>query len=212
MLVAPGVCRYSIVADFLGETVVNVCDMAIDTEEGVGDLAGRANGIAAVAGDLLDSWVANILPRLGINYSFRSVDWVDLNSADGEVGSINATPDNALPLSGGRNADPHPSSVAILVKKEISGGRGERAGRMFLAGVIDDDASGNVLLPSVATALNAAFAQFLTDMSVEGTINDQEFKPVVVHTKAGQFTRYTDISSYNVRAPLTTQVRRLPQR
>lgn len=217
-LVAPGITRFSVVGIFAGEPVVNVLDMQIDT---TGGTVSRDDAIFAVAGDILNNWTDHMLPLIGDNYSAQSVDWVDLDSSSGSTGSRSATSAETWPMPGAATSADMPGNVALLVRKNIAGGRGRRNGRMYLVGVpegANTDTSPNNVQTTLRASMDTALASFLGGINdAEGPTIGVQRQLVVVHTQqtsAGPppviaYNGYTPVDSLTTADKFATQRRRL---
>lgn len=207
-LVAPGVCRFSIVAQNLGELCVNIVDVDIDA--GVGTT--RNEAIFGVAGDILNNWTDHVMPLLSTTYVAFQVRWVDLNSAEGTVGSRSSTDAEVWPALGGVGSPPLPASVyARAYKRLVDRVRGERQGMMRIGGLneINTDAgNGNLLSNGFVEDLTnglEAFKDGVNGGSVGGSINI-----VVVHTVAGVYSSHTVLEEYVVTNLVGSLRRRMP--
>lgn len=212
-LVAPDVCRFSINGVYLNRPAINTLDMVINDQVGPGT---RHDDIEFVAGQMIDAWADNVMTRFGSSYSFRDVSWVDLDSADGEVGSRAETPNTNLPMSASGAGQPLSAALAMLVTKVTTRQRGGRPGRWFLPGFTEGDIEGNIWLESTLVATNAALSEFLEEMTETGTVGDHSFFPTVVHTRnTGTpsnpnivYVNNTQITDLNASGRVSTQRRR----
>lgn len=211
-LIAPGICRFSVIGSLEGQLIVNVIDMQIDTTGG--DIS-RGEAIFNTAGDILNNWDDHILIRVSGEYVAEEVRWVDLNSADGITGSRSSTDDKTWPAPGENLGGALTNNTCALITKVLENkGRNQRNGLLRLAGIPGGQtASGNAnaLSPSAVTSYTEGFQDFL-----EG-INDEEGpginttrKMVVVHTVEGDYNGYSDVEALIARAPLGTIRRRMP--
>ena len=211
-LIADSMVRYSLVATYLGEEVVNIFDMYVDIDDGPLGPTRRA-GCDRVGADLLNAWVEHILPALHSAYVFERVDYIDLGSAGGPTGTVTSTEDNVLPLAGGNSSgDPLPASVAMRVDKVSDTERGQRNGRMFLVGLNETMIEGNNFTSGIIQNFQTAFDAFLPAITETGVVDDYNYDPRVIHVVGGVFQNSTSIETYVPRRASSTQVRRLPGR
>lgn len=209
-IIAPGVCRYTINGLFVGRPVANIIDMQIDTTASV---VSRADAVEAQAGILINEWSDHILPLVSNDYQANSVSWVDLNSSSGSVGARSTTSQETWPQTGAGAGATMPGNVALRVNKNIVASRGQRQGRMYLAGAGEGDntdANPNAVAGAAQTAINDALESFL------GNINQSDADPdayvsrmVVIHTLDGEFTNYSEVNGLVVDPVLGSQRRRL---
>lgn len=210
--IVPDVCRYTLNHEFQGRDVANILDIAIrNADTGIA----RAEACAGVGRLLLDAWATEIVPLAVASLSFVSVQWVDLNAEAGSVGLITAGDEETLPVAGTQPADPLPSNVSILVRKETTARRGARAGRMYLAGGNEGYTAGNTLSGSVVTAYQEAFDALQAALTEDASPPDPSWDPRVVHILTRDVNGNpltgdsSEITSFNVQALLATQRRRL---
>ncbi len=216
VLIAPGIARFTVNAELGGEAVANILDMQVDTTGGTTD---RATALAEVAGDILNNWDDHILSFVCDDYVAQSVSWVDLDDANGPVGSRSTTSANTWPQPGAGTATPMPGNVAALVSKNITGSRGRRNGRMYLAGIpeVYTGSSGpNIIEGTYLDGINTSMASFLSGINdAEGIAIDVQRQLVVVHTQIPSpgadpvYVGYSSVSSLTAQARLATQRRRL---
>lgn len=206
-LVVPGITRFAVNATLATRPVVNIIDLQIDT---TGTALSRAEANEAAAGNIINAWKEHVLPLVSDQYVFQSVSWVDLDSATGDTGARTSTSTTTLPDPGNVIETPVPSNTSILVTKSASTGRGQRNGRMYVAGAPDASVQTNNLQP-LAT-WQAAFSALLTE------VNDEPLTPVnfdrtwsVVHTVGPNPTTgtFTPVQSLAVQQRVATQRRRL---
>lgn len=108
-----------------GRPVVNVLHFAND--EG-------AQSDAAKMQDVVNNWQDHMMEFLDAAYTFLGADWRSLDPDDLNQGTI--APDTAKRTAGALTGQALPPNVAFLVKKVTNNRqRGQRDGRMFLAGV-----------------------------------------------------------------------------
>lgn len=207
-IVAPNVCRFSVVGDYAGEDVVNIFDVLI-TGLG-GSTTSRTEAIPTVAGDLLNQWSDHVLGLLQPEYTAREIRWVDLDSEDGITGSVSSTDGSTWPEAGGQSGTGMPGNVCVNVRKLIAGTRGRRAGMTKLSGISEGytlDGSPNLLDPAAATAINNAFED-LKD-GINGA-TDYESNLVVVHTIDDVFDSTSPITNFQCRQVMGSLRRRMP--
>lgn len=130
--IVPKVVQYTVHGTYGGNNVANVLAYEIDT---TGSTMDRGTAVDAMGGILLNEWDDSILPLTNAAYSATSVSWIDLNAGDGIVGSRNTSGAHTWPKAGGSLNAAMPGNVAMLVRKNVSGKRGAKRGRMYLCGV-----------------------------------------------------------------------------
>lgn len=218
-LIAPNVCRYTLNGTYAGRPVANVMDLYIDNNDN-GD---RIVLIPAVAEVLIQSWIDNILENVADNYTCDNASWVDMNNANGSVGTATDGTTTNLPQSGTSTGDATPGNVAVRVNKNIVARRGQRQGRMYLVGLTEaQTADGAPNSPSAAyiAALNADLITLVDDLTFTVTVGaiTADVWPAVVHTKDMatppdppdiQWVATSQITSMTVDPTLSSQRRRL---
>lgn len=212
-LVAPDVCRYTVNGTYLGRPVANVIDMVV--LDGVGPTT-RSEAIDDVAGDIIDAWDQHVLSWVNTGYIADNVSWVDLTSEDGETGSKQDTTDTSWPRDGDSGGDPYAASVAALVTKATSSARGQRNGRLFIAGLDESFVSGNLIDATVAVGIQTELDQFTEALTETGVVATYECFPTVVHTKNTgtvanpviEYVSNTQISSFRLERRVASQRRR----
>lgn len=223
VLVAPGICRFTVNATMAGRNVANILDMQIDTTGTPGD---RPDAIDAVAGDILNNWSDHIIISLVDDYVAQSVSWLDLDEANGPTGSRSTTSETTWPEAGPSVSAPLPSNVSVLVKKQIVGARGRRNGRMYLTGFsegLTPEGDGNTVDPATRAALDTRLASFLSGINdAEGPFIAVQRQLVVVHTSVATdgsgnpvpgadpvYEGYSPVQTLTCDTRLATQRRRL---
>lgn len=207
VLIAPGICRFTLHGTIHDRPWANVIDMHIET----GIAGSRADSIADQAQVLLNEWIDHIRPLLTPQAILTEVTWVDLNAADGTVGNrSDASSPRVMPSAGSNPGDAMPGNVAILVTKRTNGGRGARNGRMFLPGVDESDAVGSNFSGGNASAAGAALGNFLSGVNQsDSPVFDYSSHMAVVQTSAGAFVAHHNVVGLAVQTRLATQRRRL---
>ena len=210
-LIAPAICRFAVNGTYGGRAVVNIVDMQIDT---TGSTLAREDACFQQAGIIINEWDDSILTNLESYYKANSVSWVDLNSEDGSVGERTSTVDTTFPQPGKRTGTAAmPGNVALRINKTIVAQRGQRQGRMYLAGVSEAMTNGSVpnsLEAGQIATWNTALAAFLGDIAQSDSDPlSYNSKMVVVHTVDGVFTTYSDVTALTVDEFLGSQRRRL---
>jgi hypothetical protein len=164
-LIVPGVVRFNINQSMGGRVVVNIIDMFMET---TGSTADRAGAINDQAGVLINQWRGDLQSTSDDSLVFNSVSWVDLDSAGGSVGSRVQSGAITLPLGGTGVGDPIPPNTAMLVTKQINGGRLRRNGRMYMAGQresVTEPTNGGLFTTAWVTTVNTALANFLGNIN-----------------------------------------------
>jgi len=159
IIYADQVTEIAIRATYAGRPVVNVLHFYND--EGIQTDSEKAR-------DIMDNWQDHILSRLTDGYALIDAVWRSLDRDDTNQGTI--TPDPAKPLSGGIAEEGCPPNVAYLVKKITNNRqRGQRDGRMFLAGVPEGGVTeSGALVAAYATDTNTAITAFLDGVNDDG--------------------------------------------
>lgn len=211
-LIAPGICRFSILGLLQGQQIVNVFDFQIDT---TGDIVSRSDAIWGLAGDILNNWTDEVFPALSAEYSATEVRWVDLNSATGETGSRSSTDANTWPMPGDVTGGVLPNNVCALLVKRLEGkNRQARNGLTRLAGIPEAftvPSAGNNLTGDAVTGYTNAMNTFLADTNdVEGPVDGPTRKMVVVHTVEQAYVGYSDVESFQAKSVVGTIRRRMP--
>lgn len=214
LIVAPGVCRYYVNQTYRDRRVVNIIDLVVNDTVGP---TSRDEAVNSAAGDVLDAWDQYI--RGGQSELLRcdTVSWVDLNSEDGSTGEISSTADTTWPAFGGALGQALPSNVAILVTKQTSSRRGSRNGRMFVAGLTEQNCVGNLIEGGFLSTITADYGDFTEALTETGVIADYQTFPTVVHTRnvgtpsapVIEYVDNTQITSFSPQATVATQRRRL---
>jgi len=156
--IVPGVAQYTINGSYGGRKVANVVHMKIDT---TGSVIDRTNAVNAMAGIVLNEWTDHLLPKQAAAYTAESVSFVDLDSADGSVGSRTQTAEQTWPKPGTGGTLPFPGNVALLVRKNLNGQRGVRKGRMYICGIQEAD----TVSPAQNELVAAAVTSWQTNMT-----------------------------------------------
>lgn len=206
-IVAPGVVRYVVEGSLYGQDCFNIFDYNI-SDEGIG--TSRNDAIEQGAGDLLNQWNDHILPLVSNLYVAERVSWIDLDSLTGTTGGRTSTDGSDWPANGGSAESPMPGNVCMRIRKNISGGRGRRAGQLKLGGVIESWSSGaqpNVWQPNVIGIVADAFEALKDGMNGAA---DFTGNLVVVHTVDDVYVADSNITSYQPVAQIGSQRRRMP--
>lgn len=120
-----------------GRTSVNVVHVKL----GILDIGGPE----ANSRDVVDNWQDHIVPLMTSNVTFTGAEWRSLDESDSSSGFL--VPDDGKPTVGEQTESPLPPNTAFLVRKQVTGrARGERNGRMYIAGVQEAsvDGAGNL--------------------------------------------------------------------
>lgn len=213
-IIAPFVCRYTIsgtAAD--GVTWANIWD--VDVLTAVGEDRGPI--LETYARLIIDVWGYSIAASLTEDVNLTRVSWVDLNSADGTVGSVTTGLTTDPPYNGGTSGAPSPAAISAVATKTGSSRRGARNGRMSILGIPEADASSTAIAAGPLNVLNQRLEIFFTDLQDNDVIAPVSAQAVVVHTRNAGTPQNPDIV-YNgksnvtglvARARLGTQTRRM---
>lgn len=207
-LIAPDICRYTIVGTLAGQDCQNILDVRL-VEPGI---LSREDVISEVAGDLLNQWVDHILPLVCDDYTFTSVRWVDLDTPDGSTGSRTSTDGTTLPAQGELVFDPLPNNVYAKITKNLEGkNRIQRNGTLRLGGLAEgwtDPAAPNTVATARRTEIQDAF-EALKDGINEG-VGGWSTNLVVVHTVDQEYSGYSEIANFTCAPVVGTIRRRMP--
>lgn len=215
-IIAPGIGRFTLNGRTIGQPVATVLDFELTVIEGAA--IDRAPWMEGVAEALWDAWVGNVMDQMNNNTFYDNVTYVDLDSATGVVGGY--TPSG--PAQGGLEGAALPGNVALRVNKGSVGyQRGQRAGRMYLPGLLETDTDGNNANNLTGTRLAAwqtAMTAFLTAteaIEVESLGDVSGASLVVVHTarpapdEDPEFTGFSNVTALGVQSRVASQRRRL---
>lgn len=216
--IVPGVCRFTYNGSYEGRPIATVLDFRIDT---TGAFTSRSEAIADQASTLVSAWSACIAPVVSNQFQLESVDWLDLDEADGSVGSISG----GLPDSGALETAPFPGNVAVLITKEVIRQRGLRNGRWYQVGYVESGtatSTPNALGGGDLDLLQAAYNDWLdaanhenadpffydSNLCVVHILTREE--PVPPATVGAPLTgESNDVTALSVQSLLATQRRRL---
>lgn len=214
-IVAPGVGRFSINGTYGGQPVATVLDLEPVVIEGpTPERLPFLNGVC----ERLEDCFGTLVDAFNQGLEYTSINYVDLNSADGLVGVYIFD----SPLVGNVNGAPMPGNVSCRINKQSSGfERGQRSGRMYMAGVSEEwtgNAGPNVIQSNVVEQVQTAADSFMTQLEEPIEAPDgQEFgaRLTVVHTRRPDpdedpvFAGTTIVTGLGVQARLASQRRRL---
>lgn len=217
-MTVPDVCRYTIHGTWTnGHVIDNVVDMQIDT---TGSTELRAEAVELVAADIIQNWQSQIVPVVTNNYIVTGISWVDLDQEDGTTGEL--PPDSGEIVQSAEVAASAPPHVCYLAKKLTSSARGQRKGRMYIAGIpevsINEDGVLATDAGSAPVLMQSALDTFLENINQEdpGPDTHQAFM-VVVHlgprpvapAPDNRVGTYTLVSALQLDPVVATQRRRL---
>lgn len=207
-LIVPNVVRCSFRGQWTnGEPVVNVLDVDITG----GGIVSRDEAKDATFPDLVQNWQTQMLDVFANNYTFIGMDWVDLDSEEGEVGF--EPPDAGSPVVGAISTASAPPSVATIVNKICSSRtRGRRNGRWYLplATEANIDENGAVAASTVTSVLASCNA-FRSNVNQSLPLDTRNVTIGVVSNpvEAGLPVLFMPITSFSVRPLVGTQRRRM---
>lgn len=159
---AQNVTEIAIKGKYAGRPVVNVLHYVND-EAAVND--------ADKARDILNNWQDHVMDGVTQQYVLDGADWRSLDPDDTNQGTL--TPDTVKATQGAGAGPGTSPNVAFLVRKITnSRQRGQRNGRMYLAGVAE---SAITEAGNLAAAHQTAFQGYL-DSFLAG-VNDDVFGP-----------------------------------
>lgn len=208
-LVVPSIVRCAAKGRIIDDQWACVTDIYVEqgTEPGGPN---RVNQIRQATDRLWDAW-AYVFVELSSQCTLERIDWVDLDLADGLVGTKVGTNTNPEALQGQSSGTPAPSNIAGLVIKEESGGRrGQRQGRMFLPGLRQTSLVGNNIVASDKTAIQDRLDSFLAEVNQneDGTLS--ELRTVHVPRVGAPFS--SSVSQLTLRSRVSHQDRRIDSR
>lgn len=160
IIYADQVSELAIEATYAGRPVVNVLHYYND--EGAINDADKAK-------DIVDAWQDHVMGRLNTNYDLQAARWRSLDRDDTNQGLVAI--DVTKRMQGADASAGAPPNVALLVKKVTNNRqRGQRDGRMFLAGIPEANVGdGGDLVAAYRTATQTAMDAFLD------AVNDDAF-------------------------------------
>lgn len=136
-----------------------------------------------IAIKVLGAYQDELLPFLSSSLDVVGADYVDLDSIEGDSGSIG--PVSGKDDSGSASAASLPPNTALLVRKHTEGGRATRGGRMYLMGIPEGEVNNNGTLVSASvTGWNTAVDAFLSEVN-EPPGEDSEIAMCVVRRPPG---------------------------
>ena len=204
-LLVPSVVRCTINGTYFGAPVANIIDMFVAEDFDIAD--SREEACEIVAGNVLYVWNDAILPVLNANYVATSVSFVDLSEPNGAVGTVTERGAVVWPKPGLVAGEGYAQNVATLITKHTVARRGERPGRMFLVPPGESLVAGSMINSAHVTTLNAAFADFLAEVTTPGENSDSSY-PVVVHQTNAVAGTGTRITAMTARPRVSSQRRR----
>lgn len=207
-IVLPDIVRYSVNQRLGSRPVVNIIDMYLDDAD---TPLTRDEAIVDLAGNIIEQWNEHVLPLLSDDLEFQSVSWVDLDTADGSVGSITSNGTQNLPAYGGQTAQTMPGMVTARIIKNTTGGRRARRGRMYLSGIPEaytDDPAVNTISAAARSAIQDGMDDLQSGLTATAEPLFALYKPVVVHDPADAAPSYTDLTGYSVDPVVGAQRRR----
>lgn len=208
-LVVDGVCRYTFEGFYIDRPWVNICDMRLET---TGSLVDRNDYIYDTAGHLINAWATHLTNAISDSLVLNQVSWVDLDSETGSTGTRTETSEFELPDAGHNDGAPVAGNVSILVTKQTTGGRGQRNGRWYQAGLVEANVDGNGFQGIARDAYQGNFNGFLDMVNDDGVLPSPHSRHmVVVHTTGEnpQTGTYSRVTALTVSDRLATQRRRL---
>lgn len=194
-----------------GKAIDNVVDISLD-EFGVA----RDAAVAVMVGRVNKPWQQHMLQLMANNITFTGCAWIDLDRLDGTAGF--QSPDGSASTTGALTVASLPPNSALLVRKNTAAVRGERQGRMFIAGPPEDSiGEDGAVTGAFATNSNNELAQYLSAIqSLPGTpaLATTAVRVVHVHKHDSDDPADWDWSSSTVNslvldAKIATQRRRL---
>lgn len=212
-IIAPNCVRVTLVGEYLNRPALNVMDMVV-ADANAPDT--REDAVKFAAAQVGKVWTTTVMQLLSSSYSLERVDYLDLSEEDGVVGSLTEVDGVSLPQTGDLSGDPITAAVALLVTKQTVARRGQRQGRMFIAGLTEGYVNGNILDSSYQGPMNDELDTFLASITETSPIAQNEYFPTVIHTRNEGtaavpnivYTGNSQITGLSVSGRVSTQRRR----
>lgn len=199
-LIVPGIVRFAPHGIVLDRPWVNIIDVAL------GDSPAPHAGIITVANTIADTYFNSLRSSVASGFQFTGLKFMDLSTPLGEVGEIVDTPAAySMPWTGTGVGLCATGNIAALMTKATTGGRSQRRGRCYIAGVPNGDVNGQVLSSTRLTALQAFATALLAN--VNGALSTSSM--VVVHNPANGEPGATSVSGLTMASRVASQRRRL---
>ena len=210
-LIVPDICRFLVKQVFRGIPLLNVIDIKITLP--TVNPTDRADRCFDQAGRLLNAFDDKLRIHQVDDLTCQSVDWMDLDSVSGSVGSRSTTSANSWPATGASAAAPLPSFVALRLEKRTVAQRGQRAGRMFLCGINEvwtASANGQEIDPVTLASIQVDVEAFRTSLAASSASGGQGYdsKMVIVHKPKIGIASASDVTSLVALPTVTHQIRR----
>lgn len=210
-LVVPSIVRCTATGRIIDDRWACVTDLfVVEGIDGVPSGPDRESQIRQATDRLWDAWYI-LLGELSDQLFLDSIEWVDLDLADGMTGSKTGTTSHPGPLQGRSTSAPSPSNVAMIATKvEQRARRGVRTGRMFIPGVRASMITGNTLEASDRTAVQAALDGFVDEVNNDGSgtsAASSELRTVHVPRTGDPFS--SAVTKLQLRSRVTHQDRRI---
>jgi hypothetical protein len=214
-IVAPNIARFSLTGQYADQPVATILDLR--PAQITGGPTSREAFLSTMANELLEIWADFIAP-FSTALTYSGVNYVDMDSAEGTVGYVGWP----VEVTGDDSEAAFPGNVAVRFNKSSTGfQRGQRAGRMYIAGGIENwtlSLSPNTLTGAVQTSLQASADAFMA--ALDGPFDDGDggtfsTQLMVVHTTRATpesdpvFSGATVVSSLVIQSRLASQRRRL---
>jgi hypothetical protein len=165
---------------YFGRPCVNVWHMWFDAELG-------SDTVEDVVGDFRDNWQDHVMDIQSTSVTLNDFAWRSLDPGSGALGVME--PDPAKSLTGVTTGAPAPPNLALLVNKRTIGRqRGQRDGRSFLVGVVEDytNGDGTLTAPFVSNAQTALAAFYNGISDTSGSAAGDRYPAVLNTTPASR--------------------------
>lgn len=179
-IIAPNCVRVTLVGTYLNRPCLNVMDMAVADANAPNT---REDAVRFAAAQVGKVWTTTVMQLLHSSYTLDRVDYLDLSEEDGVVGSLSIVDGVSLPVAGEIGGQAITAAVAVLVTKQTVARRGQRSGRMFVAGLAEQYVEGNILTGEFQGALNDELDTFLASITETSPVAQNEYFPTVIHTR-----------------------------
>lgn len=210
-LVVPSIVRCLAVGRTLDDRWACVTDLYVTDGDSFGFPPNdRASQIRQATDRLWDAW-AMLFEELSTTCFLDAILWTDLDLANGTTGEKIGTNSNPNVIQGGSSSDPMPSNIALVASKvEELSRRGVRSGRMFIPGVRESMADGNVLNASSLAAVQDKLDDFVAEVNHTPTVDNSalsELRTVHVPRSGDPFS--SKVTKLQLRQRVSHQDRRI---
>ena len=159
-ILAPTIVRFTFKMSWNGvRTVNNVMDVSVEG----GGVNTRDEAVDHVVGSMSGLWQERVIGFGPAGVTYQGAHWLDLDSLDGRSGDIG--PAGGHPTVGSDASTMFPPNTAYLIHLNSTARRGQRQGRMYLAGAPEGSADNNgTLIPGIAASWDGHLNGLRTDI------------------------------------------------